>query len=266
VCTIGEMSPSLPLGVKFSAIKISHHSGKSFSLDKVGANVSLMKIIIGQLGGSIVVELGKKGEVVGDVGISIGDLMNGQLLPKKLLLSIKDFKIDEISAFLFQYLASQPDANPLVAPELKKLVFKGTLNSLIDIKLDAKNPLQSMGDLSLNLRDSSFSMDDGYIPEQSFKKADIKAKMNSGRFQVEKGSGLESQDLRFEVSGDIGLKNPINRSLLNLNMLIGMRGAIKEKFGILLEMQFLGGERMQNELVLQVTGPLDMPSIRPAGT
>jgi len=266
VCTIGEMSPSLPIGVKFRNVKLSNPGGKSVTIDLVRAKFSILRLLLAQIGGSVLVEIGNKGEINADFAVSFTDLIGGSFLPKKMDLSVRELKIDEISAFAFSYFASQPNANPLVAPELKKLVLKGKLNSAVDVSLDSKNPLQSVGRFKVSLKESSFAMDDGYIPEQQFKVADVAANLSSGKLQVEKGSGFESQDLKLSISGDVALKNPFHRSLLNLAMTIGMQGPIKEKFGILLEMQFLAGERLQSDLTLQISGPLEMPSIRPAGT
>jgi hypothetical protein len=181
-------------------------------------------------------------------------------------VKVDDFPIGDLAAFAFDHLAHLPDANPLLAPELKKLILRGDLNSLIQLSLNAKDPIQSQGSLSVKLKNASFAMDDGYIAEQSFKTAQVDAVMNRGRLNFAQGSGFQSQDLGLGFSGDVALKNPMLRSLLNLRIPIRMEGGIKEKFGILLEMQFLAGERLTSELILQVTGPLDSPSIQPAGT
>jgi type II secretion system protein N len=264
--TIGKMSPSFPIGVSFEDVKLSRPGGKSATLKLVRAKVSILKMLIGRLGATLLVEAGKSGEIEAGINFGMSDLIGGQFIPNRISFEAGSFPIGELTGFLFDHLAHKPTTNPLIAPELKKLIMVGELNSRIKLSLNARDPIQSEGSLSLALTNSSFAMDDGYIPEQKFKVAQVNATLNRGKLDFAKGSGFQAQDVGIGFSGDISLKNPMFRSLLNLSIPVRLEGGIKEKFGILLEMQFLGGERLLSEIQLQVSGPLDSPLIQPAGT
>ena len=264
--TIGKMSPSFPIGVSFEDVKVSRPGGKSASLKLVKAKVSILKMLIGRIGATLFIEAGKAGEVEAGIIFGMSDLFGGQFIPNRVNFEAASFPIGELTGFMFDHLAHKSTTNPLLAPELKKLIMVGELNSNIKLSLNARDPIQSDGSLSLALNNSSFAMDDGYISEQKFKVAQVNATLNRGKLDFAKGSGFQAQDVGIGFSGDISLKNPMLRSLLNLSIPIRLEGGIKEKFGILLEMQFLGGERLSSEIQLQVTGPLDSPTIQPAGT
>jgi type II secretion system protein N len=264
--SIGRMAPVLPLGIKFEDVKLARPGGKSAVLKVIQVKASLLRLLIGSVGANLLVGSGKNGEIAVFSSLGIGDILSGSFVPSSLEVKVADFPIGDITAFAFDHLAHMPGANPLLAPELKKLILRGDLNSLIQLSLNAKDPIQSQGTLSVKLKNSSFAMDDGYIEEQTFKTAQVDAVMSRGKLDFAKGSGFQAQDIGIGFSGDVALKNPMLRSLLNLRIPIRMEGGIKEKFGILLEMQFLAGERLTSELVLQVTGPLERPAIQPAGT
>ena len=264
--SIGKMTPALPLGFRFEDVKFGRPGGKSAVIKTIQVKASILRLFIGRLGVSLFVGAGKSGEMELFTSLGFSDIIGGVFVPSSLDIKVDDFPMGDLAAFAFDHLAHMPGANPLLAPELKKLILRGDLSSVIQLSLNAKDPIQSQGSLSVKFKNSSFAMDDGYIAEQIFKIAQIDAVMNRGRLDFAKGSGFQAQDIGIGFSGDVALKNPMLRSLLNLKIPIRMEGGIKEKFGILLEMQFLAGERLTSELTLQVTGPLDSPSVVPVGS
>lgn len=259
---IGNMSPSLPLGMRLEKISISKAgSSNVLSIDAVKVKVSILSLFVGKVSPSLTLNSGKGSLEVG-VGIGILDLVAGHPIPRFGSLRAQNLSLDQFLGFLLASLSSGPDADPLLGPFLGNLAVLGSLNGSLDFELDEKNPTQSVGKVDLSLANAVLKMDHDSLgfPNLNFKPAGIKAKIQNGNLQMDESSGFYSDDLKIQTMGKILLKPNLGASQLDLQFVIQLDKDLKEKIGFVLD-AIRGTATADGKLTVQVRGPMTQPVV-----
>lgn len=259
---IGQLGPSLPLGLWASDVKVTSARGaSSFSLKSVDLNIGILSLIIGQINLSTKI-LAQDGKLYADVNFPIFGLVSGSFVPSSLSLDAKSFPLEQFVDFGLNAAASAPGANSLAAPILSALGLRAQLNCSAELTLNTKVPTQSKGHLDLQLANAVLKLSHPTLglPDQQLKKASIKAKVEEGSVIFDKSSQITSDELHFGTEGKITLKPNLGASLLDLRMVVKLDKGLKEKFGFFLD-AFTGSSTQDGQLTMQLRGPLDSPAV-----
>jgi hypothetical protein len=263
---IGEMGASLPLGLKAKDIKIEN-GPSSLALKSLSANVSVFSLLLGKVRAQAGVEAGQ-GASMGDmeVGVDFGilDLIKGEQTPRHLSFIAHGFPIEPVVSFALMQAANAPGANPMVAPLLSALGVAGALNSKIEMDLDSKNPTQSSGsmDVSFNKAILKLSHPSLGLPDQEFKRAGIKAKVEGGKLMIDKASGFFADEIELAIpKGEVTLKADPTASLLDVTLGLQLNKGLKEKFGFIID-AIVGNAASDGKLTVQIRGPMGAPTVQ----
>lgn len=264
---IGDMSASLPLGIRAKDIKIETANGSSkLELKSLGANLSVLSLFIGKVRAVAEVEAGSganRGNM--DVGVDFGilDLIKGTIVPRHVAFNAKGFPIEQVVAFALGQAANAPGANPMVAPLLSALGVSGALNGKIDLELDSKNPTQSAGVMDINIGKAILKLSHPSLglPDQEFKKALIKAKVENGTLVLDKSSGFVADEIELATEGKVTLKPIPTNSVLDLKISFRLNKGLKEKFGFIID-AVRGNASSDGQLTMQVRGPMEQPAVQ----
>ena len=259
---IGDMSAALPLGVKAEDIRVDSPNGSaSLEIKGLKARVSVLGLFAGQLGLSLDASAGK-GDLSVSVNFSIFDLVGGNPAPKRLNVEAKNFPLDGLVSFALNLAASSPTANPMVAPLLSAVGVSALLNGSADFKLDAKNPIQSTGNADLHLTNAVLKLSHPSLglPDQVFKKALIKAKVENGSVVIDRSSGFIADELELLADGKVMLRSQPGASQLDMKIIFRLNAGLKEKFGFLID-AMTGSATSEGRLTMQVRGSLDEPAV-----
>ncbi len=259
---IGEMSANFPLGLTADNIRIGAASGNAtMSFKSLSVDVAVLKLLLGRVSAEVGAKAGPgQLEVVADFGIF--DLISGQPVPKHFRFESKNFPLDDIVTFALNNAASSPTANPMVAPLLSAIGVSGMLNGNADFNLDVKNPTQSTGSAEISLAKAILKLSHPSLglPDQEFKKAQIKAKVEAGSVVLDKSSGFVSDELELLTDGKITLKQVPLTSLLDLKIIFKLNKGLKEKFGFLID-AMTGSATSEGQLTMQVRGSMEQPAV-----
>jgi len=257
---IGDMSAALPLGVKAEDIRVDSPNGSaSLEIKGLKARVSVLGLFAGQLGLSLDASAGNLSV---SVNFSIFDLVGGNPAPKRLNIEAKNFPLDGLVSFALNLAASSPTANPMVAPLLSAVGLSALLNGSADFKLDAKNPIQSTGNADLHLTNAVLKLSHPSLglPDQVFKKALIKAKVENGSVVIDRSSGFIAEELELLADGKVMLRSQPGASQLDMKIIFRLNAGLKEKFGFLID-AMTGSATSEGRLTMQVRGSLDEPAV-----
>ena len=150
----------------------------------------------------------------------------------------------------------------MVAPLLSAIGFSGQLNGNADFHLAAKNPASSTGQADITLAKAVLKLSHPSLglPDQVFKKALVKAKIEGGALQIDKNSGFASDELELAMDGKVTLKPQPTASLLDLKIQFRLNKGLKDKFGFLID-AVTGSATSEGQLTMQVRGPMDQPAV-----
>jgi hypothetical protein len=264
--SIGDMSPSLPLGVKAENIKLDAPSGTAtLTLSSLSVDINPFMVLLGKL--KVNAEV-KSGTGAMDVGLDFGlfDLIrgagSGAVVPNHFLFTAKAFPLDQIAQFGINVVTSGPSANPMVAPLLSAMGISAQLTGKMDFALDSHNPTQSTGDAELKLEKAVLKLSAPALglPDQKFKKAQLKMKVDAGNVVFDKSSGFISDELELIPDGKIQLKQAPMASVLDLKVVVKLNAGLKEKFGFLID-AVTGSATSEGQLTMQVRGPMEQPAV-----
>jgi type II secretion system protein N len=264
--TMGEFGAALPVGFRSTDLSITTSGAKAKTLKFKSAVVRInpLYLFAGKVAGKVLLSTGDNSQMEVFAAIPVGGILKGNPIPSKIGLEANKFKLDDLAALALSSLGSGPDANPLLAPVLGALGFSGKLDGDLQFSIDSGSPQQSTGTVNLKFIDATLKLSDPTLglPDQRFIRAGISAAMSGGILNIEKGSGLESEEMTVSAAGSIGVRNPLTASQLQLEILVKLQKSLGEKFGFLMD-AFSGGAARNGELRLQVKGPLSQPSTQP---
>lgn len=266
---IGDMAASLPLGLKAKDIKIENTNGSAqLQLKSLGVNISVLNLLIGRVRAQATVEAGTTAANTGNMDISVDfaifDLIKGVQTPRHVAFSAKGFPIEQAVSFALSQAANAPGANPMVAPLLSAIGISGALNGKIDLDLDSKNPTQSSGMMDINLAKAVLKLSHPSLglPDQEFKKALIKAKVENGKLNFDKSSGFVADEIELAIpKGEVSLKPVPTASILDVTVALQLNKGLKEKFGFIID-AIVGSATSDGKLTMQVRGSMDQPNVQ----
>jgi type II secretion system protein N len=259
---IGEMSATLPLGIEAKDVKVTApQSGASVSLSGLNASVNPFMLLLGKLKATTELEAGG-GNMVVALDFGLLDLIRGDAVPRHVTFDSKAFPLDQLATFGLTVASNAPGANPMVAPLLGAIGLSAQLNAKMDFALDTKNPTQSTGSAEISLGKAILKLSHPSLglPDQAFKKATIKAKVEQGNFVLDKDSGFISDELELKTDGKITLKPVPTASVLDLKIVVKLNAGLKEKFGFLID-AFTQNAASEGQLTMQVRGPMEQPAV-----
>ena len=261
-----SLSPNLPLGINSEGVSIARPGGKKAKIDEIDIDFKFFALFTGNLGIGLEIE-DNKGNLELDVSIPISGLLANNLLPAFLEFQTEKFNLTELIGFGLDYYANSASVNPLIGPLLKQLSLKGAVTSSVKIDLDTKDPKSSEGNANIKFSGLSMASTDKSlgIPMQKFKTAQFIAKLSAGDFKVDPRSKFVSDQLGISLSGTVGLKNPISRSNLKMDVGMDLSGEIKENIGSLIAMLLLktDSSTWNGKATMQLSGTLGIPNVNP---
>jgi len=256
--SIGDMSASLPIGMTMGNVRIEGTTpGSAIEFKGLTVNISILRLLIGQLGIAVDLTAGK-GRLTAGANLGLLDLASGTPLPKRITLVAKNFPLDDLISFALSNAANSPGSNPLLAPLLSTIGVSALLNAAVDFTLDPKNLAQSTGQADFNLANAILKLSHPSIglKDQSFKKAQLKAKLEGGALILDKASAFLADGLELVPEGKIMLRPLISNSQLDLKISFKLTNDLKSSFGFLLSG---GSTGVEGELKTQVRGTIDQP-------
>lgn len=259
---IGELGPDLPLGLEAKDIKVTSANGAStIQVKTLSVEFSLLSLLLGRLHLDFGATAGS-GMLESGVDFSIFSVISGNILPSRITLESQAFPLDPFIDFGLGAVASMPGANPMLAPLLGSIGITAQLNAKASFDLDSKNPVQSKGELEIQLAKAVLKLSHPSLglPDQELKKAMIKAKVDNGTFVLDKVSGIISDELQLSPEGKITLKAQPASSVLDMKIAFKLDRGLKEKFGFLIDAAS-GNATSDGQLTMQVRGPLTGPAV-----
>ena len=97
------------------------------------------------------------------------------------------------------------------------------------------------------------------LPDQVFKKAQINAIIRNGKLQIDDKSGLQSDELRVDLAGNVTIKEQPLASQLDLKIVLALEKGLKEKFGWLID-AVKSTQSGDGQMTVQVRGRIDRPN------
>ena len=259
---IGELSARLPLGLRAENVKIERQGGGGgATIKSIDASVSILRALFGTLRTQIRVGAGS-GFLEGSLDFGLFDVVGGQLMPRRVEVDAKAFPLDDFVTFALAAAANSPTANPMVAPLLSAVGLSAQLNAVVDLKIDAKNPVESTGSADISLQKAVLKLSHPSLglPDQNFKKAVIKAKFEGGNLVFDPNSGIVSDELELQLNGRVLLKPQMALSQLDVNMILKLNKGLKDKFGFVID-AVVGSATSEGQLTMQLRGPMAQPAV-----
>lgn len=257
-----SLSPKLLIGITADEVEV-HAPGTDVPLKfkKVKAGVSVFNLLIGRLGVELTLLEPSGGELTAGIKFGLFGLMSGDPMPRSISLTSEKFALDGITKFLLSSKANAADANPMVAPLLKKIGMVGELSADVDFSIDSSDPSRSKGSADVRLNKAILKLNDPALslPDQQFSKAQIKATLENGVLNVDQTSGLTAQELDLSLKGKINVKANMMASLIDMSLGIKLDKGLKDSFGFLVDA--FTGSTSNGEVSLQVRGPLASPNV-----
>lgn len=259
---IGELSSALPLGVTAEKVTIETPNGNaSMTLRSLKAYISVMSLLQGQVRAGANIGAGA-GDLDVALVFSIFDLVSGQVVPRRIEGGAKNFPVDELVSFGLGVAAGATTANPMVAPLLGVIGMSAQLNGHVDFKLDAKNPIESTGSGEISLAKAVLKLSKPPLglPDQQFKKAVIKAKIEGGSLQIDPASGFVADEMELLATGKVALKPQVGASILDLNIRFKLNKGLKDGFGFVID-GIVGSASNDGQITMQLRGPMNQPAV-----
>lgn len=258
---MGDLSASIPLGLKAEQIQIEAPSGATLRIASAKVKIAVLKILMGKVSPSLHLRAGN-GEFEVDLDFSLLDLARQVVMPRHLSFQARKFPLDDLIDFGLGVAAGGADANPMVAPLLQVIKATATLQAKGEFDLNLKTPTDSTGFADINLTNAVLKLDHPTLglPNQQFSKALIKAKVEGGSVVIDSSSGLTAEELEFLVNGKVSLRPDPMASMLDLNMEVKLIAGLKDKFGFLID-AVTGSATSEGKLSMQVRGPLKQPTV-----
>ncbi len=260
---VKEMGPSFLVGMDASGVRIATADGSAqVEIKSIDVSVSLLNLFIGQAKVNVELISKNNGSLESSVTWSIWQLaIDRNYVPKHIALEANDFELGGLVNVALHHVART--ANDMFKDLLLQLIFQGNLSGSSEIKLAIDEPLQSTGNVELKIDKASLDLANPSlaVAKQTFKKALVKASLQSGKLSLDNKSGFETQEIKADFRGSTTLRNPFSNSLMDLVIALKLEGTLKDNFGFILSV--VGGN--EGQLNYQITGTLARPAFQGNG-
>ncbi len=255
---IKEMSPSFLLGMDASKIRVTSSDSKvQAELESMDITISVLKLLIGQAAVNAELVSKNKGTLELDVSWSLWQLLiDRNFVPAHIALEADKFELGGLISLALNHTSHT--ANDMVKDLLTQISVQANLSGKTEIKLAVDDPLQSTGNIELQLQKATIDLLNPtlVIARQTFKRALVKAQLKGGKLSLDSKSGFETQEMNVDLVGSTILKNPIGNSTMDLGINLKLDGSLKDNFGVILSV--VGGS--EGLLNYQITGTFERPS------
>lgn len=235
---IEDLRPSLPLGVKLKNIKMNIGTTDDvLNIPRIQIKLGLLSLLIGNFNFKLHMIEEKGGSVDIQIVHSLLQILNGKMsFPSVCKFNLKKFNIENLVSFILNIVVKQVN-NPLLGPFLSQINIKGALNGKGVLNFNSSNIAKSYGDISISVIDGRFQINDVNlnIAEQKFNKALIKAVLKQGVLKIDNNSGLQSNELGINLSGELSLKPVILNSNVKVDIDLWLDGELKNQFGFIID-------------------------------
>jgi hypothetical protein len=253
---IGEIGAAIPFGLVARQIRI-HTEPQELSviLDELKLSINPFRFLILDIG--VGISLRQGGGQHADLNLVIPILgLFSHGLPSHVGLYAEGYPMTQIFNYALNFVAKNPNANPLLAQALGGIEFEGALYADTQIKLNPDDVTQSSGNLQIQLKESKFRGTSLDMVEQNFSKFLVEANIARGVIQVSHDSGIVSDELNVQVGGKVNLKERLPSSVLDLELGLKLSGELEKNFGFILT-GLLGGSG--DSARMKILGTLEQP-------
>ena len=257
--TIGELSPSFPMGLKSRSVGIGQGSGGKLKLNRTDVSLGFWALFIGEARVRVALEDASHGTFDLSIGISVLDVLRGSypVWPRTIYLEARNFLFGDLVDFILKRQAGSSDVNPLVQPLLESIDVDGLLNADVDLRINSSDLSGSAGTAEVRLVNAVVkSLNENLeIPDQAFTKALIKARLAKGILSVDESSGFISQDLSIGIGGRIVQKPHLARSDMDFVIPVTLGPPLQEQFGLILDT--VAQRQTKGSVEIRISGALD---------
>lgn len=256
---VKEVGPSFPIGIDAEDLKISTQDAMAqVEFRSVDLTVSILPLFLGQLKVNAEIVSKNKGEIDASASFGILQLISQDFVPKNISLESRDFELGPIVTLALR--EKSKTANELVKDLMNQITFVGNLSGTTEIKLATSEPIQSTGNVDLQLKKASLTINNPNLAlaRQVFEKGLIKGNLANGKLSIDPSSALNSQELKVGFKGSSVLRNPFENSILDFVIALKLEGTLKDNFGFVLSV--MGG----NDLGLNysINGTIARPNFQ----
>lgn len=258
---IDELSPSFPLGFEAEGVEIDTIVARKLKLRHVEVGVQALPLLIGQVRVHLEVADSRSGQLNTILKFGIFDLIGGNFLPTGVFLESRKYNIAEMVNFYLGKMAGDRNTNVFLQPLLPKITVQGLLDANVEVDLDHSDFSRSVGSSDIKLVKSRLIFDESLqLPEQSFDRAQIKGRFQSGQLLIDKSSVISSSDLTLALAGKLIQKPRIENSVLDVKVDLELREGLKDQLGAILDAMV--NRTTQGKLKIKVYGPMSpQPSV-----
>lgn len=253
--SIRTLEPDFPFGLSLNDIRVYHPGVGEVNIKKLGANISFFSLLLGSIQAQLNVYDSSQGLIQLDATINLRSLISdpSQAMPSYVGLMAQDFEFGSLVNYIISSKAGEKDLNPMVKSALRDVKVVGKLKSNSFFHLDSNDYLKSKGSIDITLVNAGLDLLS--LPFQDFKQANIKASLDKGAFDLDPTTKLVSEGLKFEASGNIKQQEDPMKSKLDLVFKVELFKALKENFGMILDIA--AKKTTEGSMKIKLKGTLD---------
>ena len=257
---VQELSPSLPVGLKASKIKIISDD-EQIQFESLSLNLNILPLFVGSLKASLSIEGKNKGYLDFETTLSLFDVLNQRYTPNYLYLDAKKFIFSDLANIALKNFTSSltTSSEILLKSLLDEISLEGKINADIELDLHPKDYKKSVGNALINFENLAIKFKDPEypIPNQLFTKAKIDSSLKDGTLKVKKISGLKSQDMSVDIDGKITQKPQLHKSNISFTLDITIEESLTSTNGFILDILNGITQRDTNGKVkIKIFGPI----------
>ncbi len=236
---IDTMSGKFPFGIKARGIQVKGAGDKKAELKKASVQIGILPLLFGRVSATVELTDPKNGWLSLYLRFSLWDLLQSKnkILPTKIEVESEKFQLDEYLNLVFSNLAKSPNTDYLIKPIFEIFTITGKLEAEVDLGINSSDFSKSEGKADIQILQGGLQISDAslQIPNQVFKRAGIKASLKNGLLEIDKTSGLNSEDISLSIHGSVTQKPIMEQSILALELDVELKAKLKEQFGWVLD-------------------------------
>lgn len=254
-----SLGPSLPLGIAAKKVSLSKvGSPTKFNFDSAKIKISFLKLFIGRLALYVYMQGSGLGKLRVNTSISLLSLFQNNPQVHHISINLDSFKLTDLSSFALKSLSSNSSVSPILQPVLGDIALSGFVDGQVSMNMSQGDFGTATGLVDLTLKKSTLNFgEDMDIAPQTFSRALVKGDIKKGLLSFDPQSGLESVDLKLDLSGNLKLAKQIEASNLNMILDLQLMGALNNQFGFILNNFSSGSEDGSAKFTLK--GPIANP-------